>query len=57
MTGTKYPDLLEEFHTPLLEEEGPNDMLLQEDEATDLSHRVSAEKCIGKSGPISWPPL
>jgi hypothetical protein len=30
VTGIVYQDLLEEFHMPILEEEGPDDMLFQQ---------------------------
>jgi hypothetical protein len=53
-----------EFLTPILEEEGPDDMLFQQDgapphfqkEVTDFLNRKCPEKWINRGGPITWPP-
>jgi hypothetical protein len=39
VTGIVYLDMLEEFLTPILEEEGPNDMLFQKDRAPPKFHK------------------
>jgi hypothetical protein len=55
---------VEEFLTPVLKEEGPDDMLLQQEgtpphfhkEVTDFLNSKFPEKWIGRGGPITWPP-
>jgi hypothetical protein len=56
--------MLEEFHMPILEEQHPDDILLQQDgapthfhrEVKDFSNRKFPEKYIGGRWPITWPP-
>jgi hypothetical protein len=56
--------MLEEFLMPILEKEGPNDMLFQQDgapphfhkEVMDFLNHKSPEKWIDRGGPITWPP-
>jgi hypothetical protein len=63
VTGTVYLDM-EEFLVPILEEEGPDNMLFQQDgalphshkEVTDLLNSKFPGKCIGRGGSITWPP-
>jgi hypothetical protein len=53
-----------EFLTPVLEEEGPDDTLFQQDgappyfhkEVTNFLNRKFTEKWIGRVGPVTWPP-
>jgi hypothetical protein len=55
---------VEEFLMPILEEEGPDDMLFQQDgvpphfhkEVMDFLNRKFPGKWIGRKGPITWPP-
>jgi hypothetical protein len=55
---------VEEFLMPILEEQGPDDMLFQQDEAPphfhkdvkDFLNRKFPEKWIRRGGPITWPP-
>jgi hypothetical protein len=63
-TGMLYLDMLEEFLMPILEEDGPDDMLFQQDgapphfrkEMTDFLNGKFPEKRICMGGPITWPP-
>jgi hypothetical protein len=60
-TAIVYLDMLYEFHMSILEEEGANDMLFQQDRAPPLFHREVTdflncrfpEKWIGSGGPIT----
>jgi hypothetical protein len=55
---------VEKFLMPILEEEGPDDMLFQQHgvpphfhkEVTDFLNRKFPEKWIGRGGTITWPP-
>jgi hypothetical protein len=63
VTGIVFLDM-EEFLMPILEQEGPDDVLFQQDgaplhfhkEVTDFLNRKFSEKWIGRGGPITWPP-
>jgi hypothetical protein len=57
--------MLEDYLMHILEEEGPYDMLFQEDgalpphfhkEVTDFLNQKFPYKWIGRGGPITWPP-
>jgi hypothetical protein len=54
--------MLEEFLMPVLEEEGPDDMLFQQDQASSYFHkedflnRKFPEKWTGRGKPVTWPP-
>lgn len=62
MTSTVYLDMLKEFLMPILEEEGPNDMVFQCDgvhinfhkKVTDFLNSKVPEKWIGSGKYITW---
>jgi hypothetical protein len=64
VTGIVCLDMLEKFLMPLLEGEGPDDILFQKDgmpphfqnEVIDALNHKFPEKQIGRGGPATWPP-
>jgi hypothetical protein len=64
LTGIVHLNILEEFLMPILEEQGPDNLLFQQDgapphfhrEVTDFLNHKFLKKQSGRGGPITWPP-